>query len=92
MKKNRIIFYIVFAIYNIAAFIFTIALPSIMFNIVKYVEYFKFLTLFGLILLIVDFAWAWKINKESAKDLEAREHELNILKAKLFDLQEAAKK
>ena len=92
MKKNRLIFYTIFGIYNIAAFIFAIALPNIMFNIVGYVPYFKYLALFGLILMIVDFAWAWKINKESAKDLEARETELNILKAKLFDLQEAAKK
>jgi len=34
----------------------------------------------------------WTFAKSFAKDLEARETELNILKAKLFDLQEAAKK
>ena len=92
MKKNRLILYIVLAIYNVSAFIFTIALPSIMFDIVKYVPLFKYLTLFGLILLIVDFAWAWKVDKDAAKEKAVLEHELNLLKAKLFDLQEAAKK
>ena len=92
MKKNRLIFYIVFAIYNISSFIFAIALPSIMFDIVKYIPLFKYITLFGLALLIVDFAWAWKVNKDSEKEKAALEHELNVLKAKLFDLQEASKK
>lgn len=92
MKKNRLIFYVVFAIYNISAFIFAVELPSIMFNIVKYVPYFKYVTLFGLVLLIVDFAWAWKTVKDAEKEKGALEHELNVLKAKLFDLQEAAKK
>lgn len=63
-----------------------------LFSMVKYVPMFKYGTLLGLLLVIADFVWSWKINKESAKDLETREHELNVLKAKLFDLQEAAKK
>ena len=63
-----------------------------LFSMVKYVPMFKYGTLLGLLLVIADFVWSWKINKESAKDLEAREQELNVLKAKLFDLQEAAKK
>lgn len=92
MKKNRLIFYIVFAIYNISAFIFTIALPSIMFDMVKYVPYFKYLTLFGLLLFIADVAWSLKTAKDSEKEKTDREHELTTLKAKLFDLQEASKK
>jgi hypothetical protein len=42
--------------------------------------------------LIVDFAWAWKVSKEADKEKAVLEHELNMLKAKLFDLQEASKK
>jgi hypothetical protein len=95
MKKNRLIFYAIFGVFHLSAFIFTIMLEnntSMLFSMVKYVPMFKYGTLLGLLLVIADFVWSWKINKESAKDLEAREQELNVLKAKLFDLQEAAKK
>ncbi len=95
MKKNRLIFYAIFGVFHLSAFIFTIMLEnntSMLFSMVKYVPMFKYGTLLGLLLVIADFVWSWKVNKESAKDLEAREHELNVLKAKLFDLQEAAKK
>lgn len=59
---------------------------------VKYVPLFKFVTLFGLVLLISDFVWTWLTNKDAEKEKSNLTHELNILKAKLFDLQEAAHK
>lgn len=45
----------------------------------------------GLILLVVDVIWDRSTAKESEKQKDALTHELNTLKAKLFDLQEAAK-
>jgi hypothetical protein len=47
--------------------------------------------LFGLTLLLADVTWSWIINRDSKKEKEALTHELNMLKAKLFDLQEAAR-
>ena len=43
-------------------------------------------------MLIVDVAWAFKVNKDAVKEKDALTLELNTLKAKLFDLQEDAKK
>ena len=95
MKKNRLIFYAIFLVFHLGAFIFTVMLDnntSLLFSMVKYVPLFKYATLIGLLLLIGDFVWSWIANRESAKENSALANELNNLKAKLFDLQEAAKK
>lgn len=94
MSKNRLIFYVIFAAFHIGAFIFTVILDNntgILFQMVKWIPAFKWVTLLGLILLIVDVIWAYTANKESAKSKAVLNHELNTLKAKLFDLQEAAR-
>ena len=52
---------------------------------------FKWITFLGLLILITDVVWAWKANKDAVKEKAALTLELNTLKAKLFDLQEAAK-
>ena len=95
MKKNRLIFYAVFTIFHVTAFIFTIIIEnntSILFSIVPHVPKFKYATLFGLLLIVSDFIWSWKSNKEAEKEKGAIVHELNMLKAKLFDLQESGRK
>jgi hypothetical protein len=94
MKKNRWIFFSIFALFHLGAFIFTVILDnntSLLFKMVGWVPSFKWITLIGLILLIIDIVWAMSIHKESQKEKAALNHELNTLKAKLFDLQEAAK-
>ncbi len=95
MKKNRWIFYSLFGLFHLIAFIFTFILDnntSLMFKMVGWVPYFKWVTLLGLLMLIADLLWALSVNKESAKERDALQHELNTLKAKLFDLQEASRK
>jgi hypothetical protein len=94
MKKNRLIFYLIFALFHLGAFIFTIILENntnLLLSMVSWVPWFKWITLLGLLLLIADVIWAYTINKESQKEKNALTHELNTLKAKLFDLQEAAR-
>lgn len=95
MTKNRLIFYTIFAAFHLCAFIFTIVIEnnsSMLFSMVKYVPWFKYGTLLGLILVIVDVIWSWIINRDSQKEKAALNQELTTLKAKLFDLQEAAAK
>jgi ABC-type transport system involved in cytochrome bd biosynthesis fused ATPase/permease subunit len=94
MTKNRLIFYVVFAVFNLSAFIFTLILENntqMLFSMVQYIGWFKFATLLGLILVIIDVIWSWFIYRESQREKDALKHELNTLKAKLFDLQEEAK-
>jgi hypothetical protein len=94
MKKNRLIFFGIFAFFHFAAFVFTVVLDnntSLLFKMVGWVPSFKWITLLGVILLITDVLWAFSIHRETQKEKAALVHELNTLKAKLFDLQEAAK-
>ena len=94
MTKNRWIFYSVFGVFHLSAFIFTVTIDnnsSILFKMVGWVPTFKWVTLLGLILLIVDVIWVLSRNKEEAKEKAALNHELNTLKAKLFDMQEASR-
>jgi hypothetical protein len=95
MKKSRTIFYALFAVFHLGAFIFTVILDnntSLLFSMVQYVPLFKYVTLMGLVFLVVDFVWALRATKDLEKEKSTLNHELNTLKAKLFDLQEASKK
>lgn len=95
MNRNRLIFYIVFGVFHLGAFIFTVMLngdAGLLFKMVSYVPSFKWITLLGLLLLVTDFVWAFMLDRKASKEKAALTHELNTLKAKLFDLQEAAKK
>ena len=94
MNKNRLIFYLVFALFHIGAFIFTIILDGntdLMFQMISWVPWFKWITFLGLTLLCVDVVWSWIINKNAEREKAALTKELHTLKAKLFDLQEVAK-
>lgn len=91
MKKNRIIFYLVFVLFHVGAFIFTLALgndSSFLMKMFRWVPYFKWVTLLGVLLVVIDFIWAWAAVKDRQREKEALAHEVNTLKAKLFDLQE----
>lgn len=95
MKKNRLVFYGIFALFHLVAFIFTVVLDNntnLLFRMVGWVPSFKWITLFGLLLLVVDVTWAMLVHREAAKEKAALLHELNTLKAKLFDMQEVSKK
>ncbi|MBT1688751.1 hypothetical protein [Dawidia soli] len=95
MSKNRVIFYIVFALFHLGAFIFTVVLDNntnLLFSMVSWVPYFKWVTFLGVILIIADVIWSWIINRDSQREKAALIQELNTLKAKLFDMQEASSK
>lgn len=101
MNRNRLIFFAVFAIFHIGAFLFTVSLPApndllkntgFMFQMLGWIPYFKWITLFGLLLLITDVIWTFTVTRSTSKEKAALTQELNMLKAKLFDLQEASKK
>lgn len=91
MKKSRIIFYIIFASFHIGAFIFTLVLSrdsGFMMSMISWVPYFKWITLVGLALLLIDVIWSWVSVKDHDREKAALAHEVNTLKAKLFDMQE----
>jgi hypothetical protein len=94
MNQRRIIFYSIFGVYQLIAFIFTLVMESdtgFLFKIVNYIGWFKYVTFFGLLLIIVDFVWWWREAKNSEKTQDTMRHENNTLKAKVYDMQEGTK-
>jgi hypothetical protein len=93
MSKNRIIFYLVFLAFHVIAFIFTLFIQDMNFlmKIFEHISLFKYITFFGIILIVTDIIWSWIVGRDSQKGNAALTHELNTLKAKLFDLQEKSK-
>ena len=91
MTKIRLIFYAVFAAFHLGAFIFTLILQSnttLLLKMAGYISTLKYITLFGLVLFVVDVVWSLKINREAQQEKNALAHELNMLKARLYDIQE----
>lgn len=93
MSRNRVLFYLVFLAFHVAAFIFTLYIQDFNFltKIFDHIRMFKFITFFGLMLMVTDIIWTWIGSRDDRKENAALKHELNTLKAKLFDMQEATK-
>ena len=98
MNKNRLIFYSIFGVFHLFLVIFTFYVDSqkddfnFLFKILGWMNIMKWGAVLGLLLVSIDVIWSWIINRDSQKEKAELTHELNTLKAKLFDLQEAAKK
>jgi hypothetical protein len=93
MNRNRIIFYLVFLLFHVGAFIFTIRIQDFTFitQVYQYIGLFKYATFFGILLVVTDIVWTWRVIREIKDERDALVNELTNLKAKLFDLQEVAK-
>lgn len=97
MKKNRLIFYAVFGAFHLFLVVFTIFIESnkndfsFLTQMLKWMSVMKYGAFLGLVLLIADLVWALKVNRDEQKEKAVLAQENNTLKAKLFDLQEAAK-
>ncbi len=97
MKRNRLIFYAIFAAFHLFLVFFSLYVDSnktdfsFLTSLLKIIGWMKWGAIFGLILLTVDIVWDRMAIKSFEKENAALTHELNTLKAKLFDLQESGK-
>jgi hypothetical protein len=94
MGKNRMIFYAIFGAYHLCAFIFTVVIDSntsALFSMAGYVHWFKYISFIGVVLIITDFAWSWRLHHRHEKESDEFRHENNTLKAKIYDFQEGPK-
>lgn len=96
MKKNRVIFYLIFGAFHLFLVFFTMYVEnnrndfSFLTKMLKWMSLMKWGAILGLVLLIADAVWSFMTTRESEKEKALLTHEINTLKAKLFDLQEAA--
>jgi hypothetical protein len=94
MGKRRIIFYSIFGGYQLVAFIFTVVIDantSILFKMASYVPKFKYLSFVGVILIVVDFVWAWRLNNKTKNEADEFRIENDSLKARIYDFQQTKK-
>jgi hypothetical protein len=93
MNKRRLILYLVFAVYQFGAFIFTVMVDGHLdlLGLLKFIPSFKYISFVGVLLILTDLTW-YLIEKRTARK---RDDELikenNVLKAKIYDLQQAIK-
>jgi predicted ABC-type exoprotein transport system permease subunit len=97
MTKRRIIFFAIFGVYHFLLLFFTFYMESQKENfrflgaMLKNFSLFKYGALLGVLLLIIDVIWSWRVNIAQRKENDALILEANTLKAKVYDLQEEAK-
>jgi ABC-type transport system involved in cytochrome bd biosynthesis fused ATPase/permease subunit len=97
MNKRRVIFFTIFGVYHLIIFIFTSYIDvqkqdlGVLTRMYGALLLFKYGAILGLLLFVTDFIWSWRFTKSVEKEQEALKFEINNLKAKVYDLQEASK-
>lgn len=98
MNNNRVIFYIIFAGFHLFVFFFSLYVDSkkenvkFLLNLQTKIWMLKYGSFLGVFLLIVNIVWDWRKTRIHKKETDHLNHEVNSLKAKLFDLQEESRK
>jgi len=97
MNKRRVIFFAIFGVYHLIIFAFTSYIDAqkqdlgVLTRMYGSLHLFKYGAILGVLLFVIDFIWSWRFSKSSEKEQEELKFEINNLKAKVYDLQEAAK-
>lgn len=97
MKKNRLIFYAFFGLFHLFIFFFTLYVDGekdniqFLLQLQRKIWLLKYGSFIGLALLAIDIIWLMRGEKDHVREKTKLEDELNRLKAKLFDLQDAAR-
>jgi hypothetical protein len=97
MKMNRVIFYTVFGLLHLFIFVFSIYMDNQQDNLDfllfmrKKIWMLKYGSFILLILMVVNVILHYRDNRRNLLETEKLNNELVHLKAKLYDLQEAAR-
>ncbi len=94
MTNIRIALYSIFGLYHVIAFGFTAYLDSnkndwgLLTQMLTKIPLFKFGTLVGLLLIIIDIVLSWQASKKASTTIKNLQNEVNALKAKAYDQKE----
>lgn len=98
MKRNRLIFYSVIGGLHLFIFLFTLYMDSqrdnlqFLVNLQKIIWLMKYAVFVLMVLFVTNIILHMRDNKRHQRENVQLIQELNILKAKLYDLQESGKK
>jgi hypothetical protein len=97
MKKNRLIFYTVFGVLHLFIFLFSLYLDSqkenfqLLIQLQGKIWMLKYVSLILLLLFITNIILHYRDNRRNLAEKKQLTAELNTLKARLYDLNQAAK-
>ena len=98
MKKNRLIFYSVFGGLHLFIFIAILYIEyvgkddvQVLFRLYSNIWMLKYCSFILLILFATNVILHYRDNRRNTREKDGLTHELNTLKARLYDLQEASK-
>lgn len=97
MKRNRLIFYSVFGALHFFIFFFSLYMDGqkenfqFLLDMQGRIWMLKYGSLILLILMATNVVLHYRDNRRHVKEKEQLMHELNVLKAKVYDFQEASK-
>lgn len=97
MNKRRVIFFTIFGIYHLTVLAITSYIDAqkqdlgVLTSMYSILHLFKYGAVLGLVLFATDLIWSWRLSKSFEKEQETLSFEINNLKAKVYDLQEAKK-
>lgn len=97
MNKRRVIFFTIFGAYHLVVLAITSYVDaqkqdlSVLTSLYGVLHLFKYGAILGLVLFVTDVIWSWRLAKSLEKEQAAMNFEVNNLKAKVYDLQEANK-
>lgn len=85
MNWKRTLLYGAFALYQIAAFVFCVMVDGHLdlLALLRYIPLFKYVTLIGLVLMVLDIAWYRKEKLENELNYDALRRERDALRVKL---------
>lgn len=91
MKKSRSIFYLIFGVYLLSLFIFSIVVDAkkedidFLLDLRIRIPWMKGIAILGLVLLAIDYLWVRLDGSRFRKAEEKFQNELNALKAELYE-------
>ena len=93
MNRKRLLLYLIFAVYQFSAFIFTVMVDGHLdlLGMLRFIPWFKYISFLGVALFMTDFVWFWIDRRGARRREEDLIKENNVLKAKIYDFQQAAK-
>lgn len=97
MNKRRRIFFLIFGVYHLLLLIFISYIEiqkndlSLLYGLYTKISLMRNGAILGLLLFAIDFAWNWFEKRSAKKHQDIIRHENDILKAKIYDMQQTAK-
>lgn len=97
MNKRRRIFFLIFGVYHIILLVFISYIEiqkndlSLLYGLYTKISLMRNGAILGLVLFLIDFLWNWFEKRNAKKDQDNIRHENDMLKAKLYDLQQTSK-